>query len=97
MNDDHPSLAGVLVKSAVTHTVTYFLMGIIAFFFFDYTAHYARPHIAAFMRQTDVPLVTAGPLFQPIRGVLFGLVFYLLRGSLFGRKRGWLGRTLGIS
>jgi hypothetical protein len=42
------------------------------------------------MRQTDEPLVMAGPLFQPIRGLLFGLVFYLLRAPLFGSGRGWL-------
>ena len=42
------------------------------------------------MRPTDDLLVTAGPLFQPIRGVLFGLVFYLLRDVLFGKRNGWL-------
>jgi hypothetical protein len=31
-----------------------------------------------------------GPLFQPLRGILFALVFYPLRGSLFNRKYGWL-------
>jgi hypothetical protein len=29
-------------------------------------------------------------LFQPIRGILFGLVFYLLRDVLFRQKNGWL-------
>ncbi len=42
------------------------------------------------MRPTDDPLVMAGPLFQPIRGVLFGVVFYLLREVFFGKKNGWL-------
>jgi hypothetical protein len=32
----------------------------------------------------------AGPLFQPLRGLLFGLVFWLLREPLFARPRGWL-------
>jgi hypothetical protein len=32
----------------------------------------------------------AGPLFQPIRGFLFGFVFYLLREPFFRRPRGWL-------
>src|SRR5260370_41566992 len=32
----------------------------------------------------------AGPLFQPIRGLLFGLAFYPLRGPLFGARAGWL-------
>jgi hypothetical protein len=32
----------------------------------------------------------AGPLFQPLRGLLFALVFYPCRQVLFGRKHGWL-------
>ncbi len=32
----------------------------------------------------------AGPLFQPLRGLIFALVFYPLRELLFGRKNGWL-------
>jgi hypothetical protein len=32
----------------------------------------------------------AGPLLQPLRGILFALVFYPLRECLFGRKYGWL-------
>ncbi len=35
-------------------------------------------------------MVMAGGLFQPIRGLLFGIVFYLLRDTFFGRKHGWL-------
>ena len=37
------------------------------------------------MRRKDDPVLMAGPLFQPIRGVLFGVVFYLLRREYFGR------------
>jgi len=29
-------------------------------------------------------------LFQPLRGLVFALVFYPLRGCLFGKKNGWL-------
>lgn len=90
MKDNKPSLAGVLIKSAVTHTVTYTIMGLIAFILFDYSARFAQPHIAAYMRQTDTRMVMAGPLFQPIRGALFGIVFYLFKDTLFGKKRGWL-------
>jgi hypothetical protein len=36
------------------------------------------------------PLVMAGPLLQPLRGLLFASVFYPLRGQLFGRRHGWL-------
>ena len=42
------------------------------------------------MRSPDDPLVMAGPLFQPVRGLLFGAVFYLLRDQYFGKRYGWL-------
>jgi hypothetical protein len=42
------------------------------------------------MRPTTDPLIFARPLFQPIRGSLFGLVFYLLRQPFFGTNNGWL-------
>ena len=32
----------------------------------------------------------AGPLFQPVRGVIFALAFFPLRSALFARRRGWL-------
>jgi hypothetical protein len=73
----------------VVHTVTYFAVGLLAFTVLDYSARFAEPSISCFMRQTDDPLVAAGPLFQPIRGFLFGIVFYLLRDALFRGRGGW--------
>jgi hypothetical protein len=32
----------------------------------------------------------AGPLFQPVRGIIFALAFYPLRSVLFSERRGWL-------
>jgi hypothetical protein len=80
----------VVVKSMVAHTVTYFLVGLAAFWGLDYARTFAEPGVRPLMRPTDDPLVMAGPLFQPIRGLLFGLVFYLLRGPIFGARWGWL-------
>ena len=85
-----PSLGEVVIKTTVTHTVTYFLLGLAAFWTFDYAGKFAEPGVRSLMRQTDEPLVMAGPLLQPIRGLLFGVVFYLLRGPVFGARRGWL-------
>lgn len=78
------------LKTIVAHTITYFLVGLVAFTVLNYTELYARPEVAAYMRQTSDPIVALGPALQPIRGVLFAVVFYLLRDSLFGRKHGWL-------
>lgn len=78
------------LKTIVVHTITYFLTGIIAFTLLDYTAQFAEASLATFMRQTSDPIVALGPALQPIRGILFALVFYPLREPLFGQKRGWL-------
>jgi hypothetical protein len=56
----------------------------------DYSAKFADPIVANMFRQTDHPLVAAGPLFQVLRGFLFGVVFYFLREIIFPRKHGWL-------
>jgi hypothetical protein len=87
---NQPPVTGIIGKATVTHTVTYFIAGLLALAIFDYGSRFADPQVAAYMRQIDHPLVAAGPLFQPIRGALFGLVFYLTRESWMNKKRGWL-------
>jgi hypothetical protein len=90
MNEKQLTLWGIAARTIVVHTLTYFAVGLMAFSLFNYSAGFADPALSSFMRQTDDPLVQAGVLFQPIRGLLFGLVFYLLRDVLFRRKNGWL-------
>jgi hypothetical protein len=90
MPPGRPSLGEVVFKTMVTHTVTYFLIGLAAFWSFDYARKFAEPGVRSLMRQTHEPVVMAGPLFQPIRGLLFGLAFYLLREPLFAVRAGWL-------
>jgi hypothetical protein len=65
-------------------------VGVVGFIFLDYATVYAGSGVSQLMRQTDEPIVMAGPLFQPIRGLLFGVILYLLREPFFRRPRGWL-------
>ena len=90
MPPGRPSFGEVVVKTVVVHTVTYFVVGLAAFWAFDYARKFGEPGVRSLMRQTDEPLVMAGPLLQPVRGLLFGVVFYLLREPLFRARRGWL-------
>jgi hypothetical protein len=80
----------VILKTIVTHTVTYFFMGVISFLLLEYTTRYAAETVEQFMRQTNDQLVMAGPLFQPLRGLIFGVIIYLLREILLMRRNGWL-------
>ena len=90
MRRSRPNFWGITLKAVVAHTVTYFAVGLLAFNLFDYTARFGDPALSGLMRQTDHPLVMAGPLLQPVRGLLFGVVFYLLRGELFRPGDGWV-------
>ena len=90
MNQPLPRAREIIVKTVVTHTVTYFAAGIAAFSLFDYPALFASTELGLFMRPFTDPMIAAGPALQPVRGLLFGCVFYLLREPFFGRKNGWL-------
>jgi hypothetical protein len=88
MSNSQSRFLPLAAKAAVCHTVTYFLMGILAFNFLHYAELIAQP--CSGMRPLTDPVVRSGVLFQPLRGVLFALVFYPFRETLFGRKHGWL-------
>jgi hypothetical protein len=90
MNDDNPKLFTLAIKTIITHTVSYVFMGILASTFLHYAEQFTRPYMFGWMRQVNDPMVMAGPLFQPIRGLLFALVLYPLRETVFGKKNGWL-------
>jgi len=81
---------GLTIKTIVVHTVTYFLMGLLALTFLQYKTAFAEPVTREYMRQVSDPIVALGPALQFIRGILFAAAFYPLREILFGRKNGWL-------
>jgi hypothetical protein len=89
-NDNQIHFPGLALRTIVVHTITYSLVGILAMTFLNYAEQFSRPAMASWMRQTSDPIVMAGPLFQPIRGLVFALVFYPLREILFTRRNGWL-------
>ena len=90
MSQTRPALLEIIVKTIVTHSITYFIMGLLAFTILDYARLFAESGLHVMMRQTNDPWVMAGPLFQPMRGILYGIVFYVLREPFFGKKNGWL-------
>jgi hypothetical protein len=75
-------------RTIVCHTITYMFMGALAAYFFHYAEMMRNP--ASGMRPMSSPLVMAGPLWQPIRGIVFASVIFPLRAAFFGKKNGWL-------
>jgi len=90
MSDQSLSFISLALKTIVVHTVTYFVCGVFAYLLLDYERAFAEPGVRGYMRQTDEAIVMAGPLFQPLRGLLFAIAFFPLRSVLFGKKGGWL-------
>jgi len=90
MKENQITLFGLALKTIAAHTLTYFLVGLVASIVFNYAADFARPELRNFMRQLGDPIIALGPALQTIRGVLFALAFYPLREILFRRKNGWL-------
>jgi hypothetical protein len=90
MNSTPCTFGEVVIKTVVAHTVTYFLVGLLAFASLDYAQKFSETDLNLLMRPTSDRMVMAGPLFQPIRGLLFGVLLFWLREPLFGGKHGWL-------
>jgi len=86
--DPQPRFLSFAAKTIVCHTLTYFVMGALAFHFLHYADYINNPNSG--MRPVSDPLVILGAPLQVVRGLLFALVFYPLREVLFGRKYGWL-------
>lgn len=90
MKDNQITLFGLTLKSIVSHTLTYFLVGLVASVVFNYSADFARPELSRYMKQIGDPIIALGPALQPLRGIVFALAFYPLREILFRRRNGWL-------
>jgi hypothetical protein len=84
------SLSVLTLKTVIAHTITYFVAGILAYSLGGYEKQFSQPPLSYLMRPTSDPLVMAGPLFQPVRGVIFASALYPFRNVLFGERRGWL-------
>ena len=54
--NNNPTFWGITLKTIVVHTVTYFLIGLLAFFLLDYSTQYAETSLNLLMRQTTHPL-----------------------------------------
>ena len=77
----------VAIKTVIVHTVTYFIVGFLSSTVFDYGTAYAETALNLLMRPVSHPLVMAGVLFQPLRGLLFGVAFYATAAASRKRSR----------
>ncbi len=88
MQDSQPRFLPLAAKTVACHSITYMIMGALAYHFLHYADFINNP--CSGMRPiTSLWLILGVPL-QVFRGVLFASVFYFFREQLFGRKNGWV-------
>ncbi|MGB5933759.1 MAG: hypothetical protein WBH57_11915 [Anaerolineae bacterium] len=83
------SVFGFIGRYAVTHTVTYFIAGMIFAAVMNYRELFATTTYS-YMRPFDHPLVILGPLLQVFRGAFLALAFLPFRKVIMENKRGWI-------
>jgi len=80
-----------------SHTISYFIAGIIAVVFVDYREWWSSEYISAFYRDIDSPIVALGGGFlQIFRGIIVALILLPLRKTFFEEKFGLLKLALII-
>jgi hypothetical protein len=84
------TFAAFALKVIIAHTATYFIFGIIMSNIFDYGEIFKRDIIRDYMLPFDEHNVIYGPFLQPIRGLIFAIGLWPIRGLLIEKKRGWL-------
>jgi len=73
-------------KVTLAHFITYMVCGIIAFNLFNYGDFVENLGFRP-MEEISMTMLVLG---QIIRGILFGIVIWLIKDSLIGKKLGWL-------
>ena len=80
-----------------SHTISYFIAGIIGMTLFNYKEWWSSEYISAFYRDIESPIVALGGGFlQIFRGLIIALILLPLRKTLFEEKFGLLKLALII-
>jgi hypothetical protein len=88
--NDWKTFIAFALRVIVAHTLTYFVFGILMSNVFDYGEIFQREIIRDYMLPINEHNVIWGPFLQPIRGLIFAVGLWPIRGFLIERKRGWL-------
>jgi hypothetical protein len=88
MQDSQPRLVPLAVKTVVCHSITYMVMGALAYHFLHYADFINNP--CSGMRPTTSLWLILGVPLQVFRGLLFASIFFPLRTLLFNTQHGWL-------
>jgi hypothetical protein len=90
MKTDIKTFANFAFRVIVAHMATYFIFGIIMSNVFDYGEIFKMEIIRDYMLPMSEHNIVLGPFMQPVRGLIFAIGLWPLRGFLIEKKRGWL-------
>lgn len=88
--NDWKAFLGFTLRVIIAHMVTYFVFGMVMANVFDYAGIFQMPVIRDYMIPMDEHNIILGPFMQPVRGLIFAIGLWPLRGFLIEKKRGWL-------
>jgi hypothetical protein len=86
-NTDKRVLLNHFWRITYSHTIAYFIAGILALSILDYKNLFSL-EIMSFMRPIDTPIVALAPLLQVFRGLIIALILLPLRKTFFEEKHG---------
>lgn len=81
---------GFAIRAMVVHMLTYFMFGILFSNLLDYKMFFRQDVIRDYMIPMAERNVWLGPFLQPVRGLVFAIGLWPIRGILIEKKRGWL-------
>ncbi len=81
---------GFTLRVIIVHTLTYFVFGLVMSNVFNYGEIFKQPIIRDYMLPMDQHNILIGPFMQPVRGLIFAIGLWPIRGYLIEKKRGWL-------
>jgi hypothetical protein len=95
-----PTFGSFALRVTACHVVTYFVAGVGAVLLLDYRGQFLSEALSCYMRPVDAPIVTLGPAFQVVRGLIFAAALYPFRRVFLDAQRGWLllwGLLVGLA
>lgn len=78
-----------MLCAIAAHTVTYALVGMLAFSVLDYPSLFAERGLRDLMLPATDERLVLGPAFQVIRGALYGVLVHRLRAPILETDGGW--------
>ncbi len=82
--------ARFISKVAGVHIITYLICGLVFSQLFNYEELFNLGNTKYFMREAYGLSSLIGPIFQIVRGILFGFILLLIKDSFLEKPYGWL-------